>query len=555
MKNPFKRNSRRVIDAQIAQLREIAALMQESARQVAIETSAPMLRKKLSELDPRLLDLLIDQSRYTTVYGTDPTIAGNRTRAVEASRFVMGPGNDIQIKSAADTWTDWGFGRELDIVAIDDDANVVWQECWKAARNRAIFGQSIIHELSNQVLRDGELFFIGYTSRQDGSTTWRVIDTLSVPDIIHAKNDDRVNVWYVVDMDSKQVAIPDAFTYFALRDRFENVELPDTIKDINAIEPTLDNGGTFVSIVPAQRNRGTDCRGWPEFYGAIAWSDVYAQMLREYSAVFSAVAMYVDKLKIDGGSQTMTDIITQLQSSLVTGDDYRDTNPTPAAGSTWMENQAADRTRMPLGSAAGDAQAGTMVIGTQLATALGVKLSDIGRPDAFQNKSVADSAAEGPEQRWQRYQIFWASIWQNLVETTLHLSETFTKEKFKDYSSRVSMSLPMSVATTDIATAMKTVNESVAALTLDFSTAQAANNALLSLMLIDLGVGEVQEIVQPNAREIRSPIVTHLHESHTAVEIEHICPLCGHNRANSYAGHGSLLVCASCGRTYDPEVE
>jgi len=185
MKNPFRRYNE--IDKQLATLREISEAMREAANQVAIETSAPMLRRKLAELDPRLLDLIMDQAQYETVFGYNDLQAGSRMRAVTACRFANR--TDVQIGNAAQTWTDWGFGRQVDVRAVDDKADAVWQECWTAARNRALFGQRFIHELSHQILTDGELFFIGYASRQDGTTTWRTLRTEQVTAIVHAKDD------------------------------------------------------------------------------------------------------------------------------------------------------------------------------------------------------------------------------------------------------------------------------------------------------------------------------------------------------------------------------
>jgi len=212
---------------------------------------------------------------------------------------------------------------------------------------------------------------------------------------------------------------------------------------------------------------------------------------------------------------------------------------------------------MPLGTAAGDAQAGTGILALQLATGLGVKASDVGRVDMFQNKATADEAAKGPQQRWQRYQVFWASVWGDIVETTLRLVELFTPRRFTDYTARLSTSLPMDVETTDLATAMDAVNKAAAAMTLDPATAMRANTAFLSLLLNDLGVEDVDDILNPptNAEAAAdNPPIT-LGESHTPVTVRHVCPLCGFGEAYSYAGHGALLVCAGCSKTYDPEVE
>ena len=552
MKNPFRRRENEV-DKQIAALREISEAMQEAADRVAIETSAPMLKRRLAELDPRLLDLIMDQAQYETVVGYSDLSAGSRMRAVTACRFANR--TDVQIGNAQATWTDWGFGRSVDIRAVDDGANEVWQKCWTAARNRAVFGQRFIHELSKQILTDGELFFIGYTARVDGTTTWRILKTEQVTDIIHAPDDDAINVWYIVTLDGESVAIPDAFTLFALRDRFEGTELPHNVTDINATDGALANGGTYAVIIPAMRNRGDDGRGWPEFHKALAWSNVYSQMLREYSAVFSAVAMFVKKLKVRGGQRTVDDVIAALQSALVTGSGYNDTNPRSAAGSTWLENESADLTSLPLGSAAGDAQTGTGILALQLFAGLGIPASAGGRVDMFQNKSVSEVAMQIPQQRWQRYQLFWSDVWGDVVETTLRLWGWFNKQAFENYAAEVSSTLPLDLDTGEIAQAMDAINKAATAMTMGYDVAARANLALAELLLLDLGVTDVDAILQPPQPAEVAVLPAAFGESHTPVTVAHRCPLCGHHEAYSYEGHGGLLVCAGCGKTYDPEVE
>jgi len=345
------------------------------------------------------------------------------------------------------------------------------------------------------VLRDGEVFFVATASRLDGETTWRTHDTTVVEEILHPENDASVNLWYIVTQGEQRVAIPDAFALFALADRFERVALPQGVVDINQTPQALENGGTYTTIVAAQRNRDERGRGWPEFYDALPWADVYGQMLREYSAVFSAMALYVDKLKIEGGARTVDDIVAQLQSGLVSAAAGSwDSNPTPAAGSTWVENEAISRERMPLGSAAGDAQAGTGIIGQQVASALGLRLADV-RADMLQNRSVADIAAQTPTQLWQQYQLFWTSVWQDIVETTLRLDALFNRRQYASYESRVVTSLPMDVETADVVASMRVVNESTAALTLDYPSAARMQRALATLLLSDLGIDDTADIL------------------------------------------------------------
>lgn len=44
-------------------------------------------------------------------------------------------------------------------------------------------------------------------------------------------------------------------------------------------------------------------------------------------------------------------------------------------------------------------------------------------------------------------------------------------------------------------------------------------------------------------------------KSHVPEVVSRTCPLCGYGEADSYAGHGGLLVCRGCGKTFDPAVE
>jgi len=43
--------------------------------------------------------------------------------------------------------------------------------------------------------------------------------------------------------------------------------------------------------------------------------------------------------------------------------------------------------------------------------------------------------------------------------------------------------------------------------------------------------------------------------SHVPMIVASICPLCGYDQAEHYEGHGPLLRCSQCKRTYDPTVE
>jgi len=101
----------------------------------------------------------------------------------------------------------------------------------------------------------------------------------------------------------------------------------------------------------------------------------------------------------------------------------------------------------------------------------------------------------------------------------------------------------------------------LATITKDKATAvKMLSNPLTGELPID--AGEARELLGYTEEEPREEMETieeafdlATHASHQPVTINRTCPLCGADTAYHYEGHGPLLVCAGCGKTYNPEVE
>ena len=63
------------------------------------------------------------------------------------------------------------------------------------------------------------------------------------------------------------------------------------------------------------------------------------------------------------------------------------------------------------------------------------------------------------------------------------------------------------------------------------------------------------EVEEPPDEETEDAFDLATHASHAPIVVNRTCPLCGADTAYRYDGHGPLLVCAGCGKTYNPEVE
>jgi len=69
------------------------------------------------------------------------------------------------------------------------------------------------------------------------------------------------------------------------------------------------------------------------------------------------------------------------------------------------------------------------------------------------------------------------------------------------------------------------------------------------------GVADMEETQEPGQAEEQEMTDELEDKSHNAILVDRQCPLCGNDKALSYPDHGGLLVCAKCGRTYNPAVE
>ena len=68
-------------------------------------------------------------------------------------------------------------------------------------------------------------------------------------------------------------------------------------------------------------------------------------------------------------------------------------------------------------------------------------------------------------------------------------------------------------------------------------------------------LGYAEEEQQEEMETIEEAFDLTTHASHQPVVVNRTCPLCGADTAYRYDGHGPLLVCAGCDKTYNPEVE
>lgn len=457
--------------------------------------------QRMAELDPRLVDLFRSLSSYDLVgtYGqADFNTEIVRKSAVNEANLMYD--SDVLTQYMINLWTDFGFGLSIEVVPRDVNAQEVWSEFWHADRNAVVLGERVLHDLSNAVLNDGEVFFSVTVSTVDGQSTIRTVPSLEIVDIICDPQDSTTPVFY------KRVYTPDdplapSTIYYPDWKATEDAQarakdkLP-TLNDREVIASEV-NEATIVGMVAAQHRKRYG-RGWPLLRTGFVWNRGYKKFAQDRLAVQAAAAAYLDKIKGKGGSRAIDAMRRQLESSLVNANSYTERNPPPAAGATWIENDAVERTRLQQGTGAADADTDANIVLAMVGLAGSIFPHYLGKGDAF--RLATTSSMEAPVFRsFNRYRNFWASVWSDIAKFVLTQANEHGEYtgQIADMDVDVAQDAILSQtneAVSSIATIVTTAFEKGV---LDPSVAQAVMTQVLKTALAALGVRNVDDVLTP----------------------------------------------------------
>jgi hypothetical protein len=423
------------------------------------------LIEQLSEVDSSILTDMLLQLGWES-YGLGYTLdsSAERKRAVDESRRLWK--YSVIAQWEIGLWTSFGLGESIVIQPVskeplsdeeDDDGNrlplasAVWDEFWVADRNAPMLAEDKIHDkLSNWLLVDGERFLAFYGSTVDGECTVRKLPPEEITEVITDPDDDATPWWYKrVFSDGKKLNqewyYPDWGLFFSGDLEKAAEALPKNATRADEIAANEDeiggnSGGTTVCVLhvalPGRDEKSL--RGWPLLSPAGApWIRAHKKFREDRAAVAARVAMFVDKLKHQGGSRAGIALALQMASTL-SSTNYTETNPPPAAGSTFIQNKALDLERMPLASGASDAKSDGEAMLLMAGLAGGVFPHYLGAGDAY--RLATATAMERPlELQWSRYRQFWSAQFRKMVKIVLKFHERYNPGvEFNTYESEVS---------------------------------------------------------------------------------------------------------------------
>lgn len=459
--------------------------------------------EQLGELDSQLTDLLLSQSGFTRIggsgaYGGLEQIFSEQMRqtAVRDSRWMYH--NDVMMSAAVDMWTDFGFGQHVTITPADKTLAEVFDEFWTARRNRPVLGDSQIHENSNRIVADGEIFLAVWVSTLDGTCTIRRINTDRIADIICDPDDPETPLWYAErSAMSETLYYADWRTTPAQLDR-SRVGVDGRLlipADAKLADDLREN--TRVVIVPVQRNR-IGKRGWPQMRQALVWARAYKDFIGDRATVAKKAAMYVEKAVVKNAGQRQIDnIVRRLESSMV-HTDGPDSNQNTTAGQTRVQNENIDFQWMNRDTGASAAQIDGLTILGQFSGGARVPSHWLGRPDAMQNRAVAKESSLPFYEQIQRYQSFWISSFSDLAEVVGRFANEYgDTPEIEDFSVEVGMDSPFSNDVDEIASIMGAIGAATSGGQLPRELAEPAMLALVRLALQSLGIRNADKVLIP----------------------------------------------------------
>lgn len=275
----------------------------------------------------------------------------DRRRAIQESRYMAF--SDVNIERAVALWTDFGLGKRVTVTsavgdtAVDNELTAFFTK----PENLPIIGQDNIQEISKDSLNEGELLAVFWYSPMDGVATIRTIPTDQIVVLWEDQATKKVPVlylhstntgeWYYRDWRASDEAVERIVVTLPKGD---NIKLTWQAADKNQVVNLngRDVGATQAIALWKVRNR-INGRGVPQFYNGLPWADELNQFIGARSAVAQQAAAYAEKVIVKGGSRPINSLKDSLQSSLATGNEWIERNPSPAPASTWIENEQVTR--------------------------------------------------------------------------------------------------------------------------------------------------------------------------------------------------------------------
>jgi hypothetical protein len=450
-----------------------------------------VMEERLAELEMQLVTEGYD--RLGADYG-GRELSRSAVRTIAALSRTMFVKNPL-VNRAVTLQSQYVWAQGVQVQAADPETNAIVQAFLDAPQNKDEFSSHQARTLKEQDLQvDGNIFFVLFADEAAGTLTVRTMPPDEVDEII-ANPNDRKEPWFYKRIWDQPIFTPDAVNPW----RTESViaYYPDwRYPEAQGHPPTI--GGHEVRWgAPVYHVRVgclSDMRfGVPETYQAIDWARSYKTFLENWATVSGALARFAWRFTTAGGASAVSALKSRLQSALTTAPNNAESNPPPAAGSSWISSGGNDLAPLRTSGAQAGADEGRRLLLMVCAA--------VGMPETFFGDvsvgtlATARSLDRPTELKFRDRQELWKEVWWNLCQRALDVAGVAQTPEAR----RVSVDFPP-ILEHDIA---ETVTAITKAATLDGKPLAGTISmpTLVRLLLTSLGVPDVDELVAQLAPE------------------------------------------------------
>jgi len=292
-------------------------------------------------------------------------------------------------------WTDYTFGSGMSFNATDEKANKVIQAFWNDRDNRAILSASGQRKDSDKLLVDGEVFFALFLGPK-GKAIIRTIDPLEITEIITDKEDINKVLYYKREWYDSQGK---GFTSY-----YRSFDNPKGLPGKDYAGATV--GKTEEALVYHLAYNTIEQRGNPLLLPALDWIKQYRRFLASRVAVMLSLAKFAWKIKVAGGSSTVSSVKAVFQDEV------------PASGSMAVENASSDLQPIKVDTGSSNAYQDGRMLKLQVAAAVGIPEQYFG-DISIGNLATAKTVELPMMKQFQSYQKVWSDAYQTIDEMVL----------------------------------------------------------------------------------------------------------------------------------------
>ena len=408
----------------------------------------------------------------------------SRSEYVNKSRYLYY--FDPLAKQAIRLWTDYTFGSGISWQSEDDVVKAALDKFWNAPANRSVLSAKGQRKSSDKALVDGEVFFALFLG-PDGAVTIRWIDPLEITEIITDPDDAETVMYYKRTWTNTQNQNKES--YYRSHTNVKDKATPDSMG--------ASRQKTEDAIVYHLAINTIGQRGMPLLLPVIGWLEQYRLFLAARIAIVRSLARFAWKNKVMGGSAAVAATKAKTEGK------------TPAAGATWVENNAANLDPIKTDTGAANAKDDGRMLKLQFCAGVGISEQYFG-DIATGNLATAKTVELPMLKQFGSFQQIWNDVFKDIHNIVLKYND-IPEEKWI-----VDLDFP-AIAPEDAAAALTAIQALVAAFP------QAADIPdVLKQALINIGLNNVNEIIDNLAAEAKKNPNQSVAEAAVTKELRHL---------------------------------